>query len=350
MPRMWYLPEMHKTMMVNVGDGESNYGSQISPVLDACASYGGFFTVYLMEHGIKMTTVEEEAAWRAAGHEVGVHVFGKGKEGAGAYEPLREAYGTIVGNLKKKFAHGSLTATNHTLDWTGWVDMAAIEAEFGTQMDINYIHRIPDVDPLTHYGYTTGSGLPQRFIDEKGCLLPIYQTTMHWPDGLFFYADLSPQESIGMIRKMFEESRQGHYSAFVASIHPVRYNGMRGRDTITPVWPHLAWEYCRDNGIPSWSAEMLLDFVKARNNARFENINWQIDEEQNAAQLSFDFQTPAKGRKLTTMIPQTWNGKTLQSITLDGKAVSYKHDTIKGIRYGMFTTTAARAQITAGYE
>jgi len=254
-----------------------------------------------------------------------------------------------VGNLRKKFGHGSLTARNHTLDWTGWVDMAAIEAEFGTQMDMNYIHRIPVADPRTHYGYATGSGLPQRFIDEKGRLLPIYQATVHWPDGLFFYADLTPEESIGLIRKMFEESKQGHYAAFVAGIHPVRFNGMGGRDKITPIWPHLAWEYCRKNGIPSWSAEMLLKFVKARNGARFENINWQIDEKQNIMKLSFEFHTPTLNQKLTIMIPATWNNKTLQSITSDDKIVKYRHDTIKGIRYGMFTTTA-QACIEAIYK
>jgi len=349
LPRMWYLPGMHKTMMINAGDGESNYGPQISPVLDACASYGGSFTVYLMSRGIELTTLKQEADWRAAGHEVGVHMYGGGPEGAGAYDALQKAYAKIVADLKSKFGHGSRTARNHTLDWTGWVDMAAIEAEFGTSMDLNYIHLLWDASPRNTYGYPTGTGLPQRFIDAQGRLLPIYQATTHWADEFFVYSKTPPDEAAEIIIKMFEAAQGGYYSAFVNGIHPCRFNGYGGRDKITPVWPHKVWAYCREQGIPSWSAEKLLDFLQARNKARFENVTWLVDPKQNTSQLAFEFRTPAEGQDLTIMIPSRWSARVLKSVAAGGKTVKLSTETIKGIEYGMFTTKAAVVDVQARY-
>ena len=350
LPRMWYLPGRHKVIMINAGDGEGNYGPQIAPALDACASYGGRFSVYLMTRGIEGTTVEEEAAWRSAGHEVGVHVYGGGPDGAGAHETLRDACGKIVADLNHKFAHGSRTARNHTLDWTGWVEMAAIEAEFGTGMDLNYCHYIHAESMRDAPGYLTGTGLPQRFIDAQGRILPIYQATSHWLDEFFVYNDIPPDRAAQIVIKMLEAARQGYYSAFAAGIHPCRFTGYGGRDKITPVWPHTVWKYCRDQGIPLWSAEMLLDFVEARNRVAFENITWRTSAEQNGQQLTFDFRTPVAGQDLTIMVPRVWSGRMLKSITADGGMVNFTPELVKGIEYGMFTTTAADARVVVTYE
>ena len=353
LPRMWYLPKMHKVMVVNTGDAESNYQEQLDPAFEDCASYGGSFTAYLRNgpnSGIEMTTVPKEAAWRAAGHEIGVHMFGGGPDGAGACATLHEAYREIVGDLKQKFAHGSRTARNHTIDWTGWVDMAATEAEFGTGMDMNYYHYITFDTPLTTSGYFNGSGLPQRLIDVQGRILPTYQAATQWPDEWFADKGMTAEQTVGIITDMLEAGRNGFYSAFVNNIHQCRYNGSYGKDRITPVWPHAVWAYCRDEGIPSWSAEMLLDFVEARNAARFENITWRMDPKSDRRELTFDFHTPAEGQDLTIMIPRRWLGQVLASVTADDKTMVLTNEAVKGIEYGMFTTKATQAHVVARYE
>lgn len=358
LPRMWYLPGMHKTLMVNTGDAESNHGEELDPAFEACASYGGFYSAYLRHSvrdgerkcGIELTTPQKEAAWRAAGHEIGVHVWAGGPEGAGAYDALHEAYGKIVRELKSKFGHGSRTARNHTIDWTGWVDMAAIEAEFGTGMDVNYYHYIQFGTPLTSYGYFNGTGLPQRFIDAKGRILPIYQATTQWPDEWFADKGMTADETVRIITRMFEAARNGYYSAFVNNIHQVRYNGGSGKDKITPEWTHAVWKYCRDEGIPLWSAEMLLDFVEARNRARFENLAWRIDPDRSSRRLTFDFRTPEGGQLLTIMVPSAFSGRALESIAVDGSSVDFTTEQIKGIEYAMFTTTAAEAGVVVNFK
>jgi hypothetical protein len=149
---------------------------------------------------------------------------------------------------------------------------------------------------------------------------------------------------------MFEAAKAGYYSALATLVHPCRYNGSGGRDKVTPVWPHKVWAYCRDKGIPSWSAEMLLDFVEARNGARFEKITWAAEPKRDTRSLTFDFRTPAGGQDLTIMIPRCWLGRILTSVAADDEAVDFRTETIKGIEYGMFTTTAPHARVTADYQ
>ena len=347
LPRMWYLPGTHKTLMVNTGDAEDMYGSQLDACFNDTAAYGGYYSAYLRNVGISNTTPAQDAAWRAAGHEVGVHMWAGGAEGAGAEAAINASYGSIIDQLESKFGHGSRTARNHTIDWTGWVYSAAIEAAHGTGMDMNYYHYINSGSPMDNWGYFTGSGLPQRFIDEPGQMLSIYQAATQWPDEWFADKGLSVQQTVDLITGMFEAAEEnGFYSAFVNNIHQIRY---AGADPITPLWPAIVWQYCQDHDIPSWSGEMLLDFVEARDASQFENITWNIDGNSNQGTLEFDFSTPVGGQDLTVMVPMVHEGRGLAQILADGQPVSPIFEEIKGIEYAMFTTQDTALHIQAFY-
>ncbi|MCC6492540.1 MAG: hypothetical protein IT424_05920 [Pirellulales bacterium] len=342
LPRMWYLPGAHKAVMVNTGDGEDNYGSQLDGVLDDAASYGGKFSVYLGDFGVANTSVAQEAAWRAAGHEVGVHMFADGAEGAGAESYMDYAYDRVTGSLEAKYGHGARTARNHTIDWTGWVEMARIEAAHGTLLDTNYYHYLNGgtVDPLSANGYFTGSGLPQQLIDEDGALLGIYQAATQWPDEWFADRGFSAQQAVDAMEGMFEAAEQrGYYSAFVNNIHPVRYEG----SDITSQWAHAIWQYCQDEGIPMWSAEMLLDFVQARSATQFNGVAYEGNS------VAFDYVAGADRPDLTVMLPLTWGERRLLDITLDGQPVEWTSETIKGRQYALLTPSTSIARVVADY-
>ncbi|HEY3082208.1 MAG TPA: DUF4082 domain-containing protein [Chloroflexota bacterium] len=342
LPRMWYLPAKNKVLIVSSGDGEDLFGSDLAPTMNAAASYGARFTNYLRTAGVNGTTAAMEASWRAAGHEVGPHMYGDGADGAGASATLRAAYQDLVGSIQSKFGHGSRTSRNHTIDWTGWVDMAAIEADFGTQMDTNYYHYLPWAAPYgsNAHGWFTGTGLPQRLVDESGKLLTIYQATTQWTDEFYISNGITAAAATQVAIEMIAAARNGYYSAFVNNVHQVNYNNpnMMDRD-----WANQLWAYGRDNGIPMWSAEMLLDFTLARNGATFTNLAW------NGTTLSFTFATTVGGQDLTLMLPTAFAGRNLQSVTLDGSAVAYTTDAIKGRSYALFTTRATTAQVVANF-
>jgi hypothetical protein len=342
LPRMWYLPGTHKSIMINTGDGEDNYDAQFDAVLNDAASYGGKFSVYLRDYGVTNTTPAKEAQWRAAGHEVGVHAYADGAEGAGGEAYMDFAYSRVVGALQSKFGHGSRTARNHTIDWTGWVDMARIEADHGTLLDTNYYHYLNGsvVNPLATNGYFTGSGLAQRFIDEDGELLDIYQAATQWPDEWFADRGMTALQAVTIIKTMFEAAEsKGYYSAFVNNIHPVRYYG----GDITKAWSLAIWQYCHDEGIPMWSAEMLLDFNLARNESQFENVV------HSPGLVEFDYVAGAAGFDLTLMLPIDWSEERLHEILVDGVAAEFVIEEIKGVEYAMFTTPVGEAHIAASY-
>jgi hypothetical protein len=341
-PRMWYLPGTNKVLMVNTGDGEDQAGSDFDSILSDVAGYGGKFSLYLRDIGVANTPVAKEAAWRAAGNEVGVHMFADGVEGVGGIPYMTYAYDRVVSSLESKFGHTALTARSHTIDWTGWTDMAQIEADRGTRLDTNYYHFLNGsiVDPLTANGYFTGSGLAQKFIDEHGELLNIYQAATQWPDEWFADNGLTASETVNIIKGMFESAeKNGYYSTFVNNVHPVRYAG----PDITSTWAKAVWQYCQEQGIPMWSAEMLLNFKQARDAAQFTNIQY------GPSSMDFDYIAGAAGFDLTMMIPVDWSTQRLTQLLLDGAPVQWVDEVVKGVRYAMLTTPMEQAHVAALY-
>ena len=208
-------------------------------------------------------------------------------------------------------------------------------------MDCNYYHYLL---PWASYasnaeGYFTGSGLPQRFCDESGYIMPIYQALTEWTDEWFADNGYSVNQTVQIIREMFAAAENGYYSAFVNNIHPVRYLG----GDITRQWANQVWAYCESNAIPIWTAEKLLDFVHARNTSRFDNISW------NGTTFAFDFVAPAPGHNLTLMVPGWIRTNQLVSIQFAGSPIVPSTQTIKGRDYALFTTQAATGQVVAAY-
>lgn len=396
-PRLWYLPVTYKALIINTGDCCSilqEDRSVIEKTLNDVEEHGGTFTVYLMydqiqdiANNLKMIDANTESHWRLThGHGVGVHMWGNGLQ---TYAVLHDKYRDIVTRLQITYGHSALTARSHHIDWVGWVDMAKIEAEFGTRLDLNYYHyyefsakyrgsfenvdfsklNLP-VDKAKAHGYFTGSGLPQRFCDENGAILPIYQLLTEWTDE--FFADnsfevlknslipLPPGMTADMgytvdevkqvIKTMLIAAEHGYYSAFVANIHPVRYIRYKdpvnkvwdtqGEDPITQTWAHAMWDYAAAQGILMWSAEKYLDFVEARAAARFDNLNWD------GTHLMFNFNTPLGGQDLTLMVPDDG----LISVDVDGIPIVFKRELVKGRNYALFTIQATSAHVVVNYE
>jgi hypothetical protein len=283
--------------------------------------------------------------------------------GPQTYQNLSDKYREINDALKSAYGHVARTARSHTIDWVGWVDMARIEAEAGTRLDLNYYHywqfnevldparfpamRFPTQKSRAH-GYFTGSGLPQRFCDETGAILPIYQLLTEWSDE--FFADnkdttidgagvtggFLASDVVQIVKSMLLDAENGFYSAFVNNIHHGRYVA---DDPITQIWAHSLWDHAAAQGIPMWSAEKFLDFVEARNAGCFDNLSWT------GTRLTFDFTTPMAGQDLTLMLP----AENLLSIELDGTPVAFTSDVLKGRSYALFTTQASSTQVVAKY-
>ena len=372
MPRLWYLPARHKWLIINTGDSCFSNRSKMERTVEAANEFGPI-SLYLMHGhiGNEIDAVTEQK-WRAVGNEVGGHVFDDTEKQK--VDTLRDAYSEITTKLQQAFDHGARSARNHTVEWVGWVDMAKIEAEFGTRLDLNYYHyfqfsaksRFPSIrtpaDKDNATGYFTGSGLAQRFCDENGAILPIYQLLTEWSDEFFF--DNSPEgfpgapaphgftvpDVVNAIKAQIAAAETGYYSAFVMHTHPARFIWWDGPEPNPPAprppekdfthdWATVIWAHAKEQRIPVLSAEGFLNFVEARNNARFDSVSWD------GATLAFDFQTPNAGQELTIMLP----ADSLISIQVGDDFVDFTTEILMGRNYALFSSTAVSAHVVASY-
>ena len=178
-------------------------------------------------------------------------------------------------------------------------------------------------------------------MNEQGTILPIYQATTQFPDEWFADNGKTAAQITTIIQDLIVASENGNYSAFVANIHHVRYDNTPSDPT--QVWAKQIWAYAQNNDIPLWSAEMLLDFVKARDASRFDNLTF------GSGVLAFDFVPGAARQDLTVMIPANYQGNNLLSVSLNASNQTYSTVTVKGLDYAQFTSPSAGGHVTATY-
>ena len=219
------------------------------------------------------------------------------------------------------------TVRNHWIVWTGWSEQAEIEAAHGIGLDTNYYHW---GTWLGGPGYFTGSGLPMRFSDENGAILDIFQSTTQLPDETW------GQNINNTFKTLIDRSiDQGYYGFLNANFHPPSYGSYQ---TVAG----NMMSYANSRGVPIWSAEKLLDFLQARNQARIQNQSW------NGTQLTFDFNALTPYTGLTLMIPAQAGGNNLLSLTKGGTPISFNIEMVKGYDYALFA--AGNGSYVATYE
>jgi len=85
----------------------------------------------------------------------------------------------------------------------------------------------------------------------------------------------------------------------------------------------------------------MLTWLDGRNGSTFEQLSW------NGTTLSFRTAIGAGATGLRAMLPATFGGRSLQTLTRDGAPVSFTRETIKGVSYAMFA--AGTGQFAASY-
>jgi hypothetical protein len=346
-PRLWYLPDTHRRLIVNTGDTcYSSASDRGTMLLDAVAHDAGV-TLYLQPEQMEQVDANTEAGWRSNGHDTGVHVSAN-PTAYGQMALLRAAYDAAVTSFEARYSRTMRSSRNHTIDWVGWVEPAKFEAVAGTELDLNYYHYwklekkalFPELglptDKKHAHGYFTGSGLPQRFCDENGAILPIFQLLTEWPDEFFADNGFTALEVYQIIEEALAAAETGSYSAFVTNIHPVRYTHA---DPITGPWARALWRHARNMGIPVWTAAHFLDFTNARQRTRFENLSWD------GATLQFDVTGPAPGDDVTVVLP----AKGLISLSVDAEVIAPAYETVGGRSAAFLTALTDGAHVSAQY-
>ncbi len=324
LPRLWYFPNQVKGALIMTGDSEGCSTACVNIPMADVNAHGGHYTVYLEGNGPSSADV---SGWLSAGNGVGAHYNDTANATDPTYNNMKTVYDAETPAFLAAYDFTPATVRNHWVLWAGWADQAKVEVEHGLGLDTNYYHW---GSWTATPGYFTGSGLPLRFSDENGQILDIFQATTQLPDETWF-ASISTQFKTLIDRSV----DQGYYGFLTANFHPPSYGTYQtAADSMM--------DYANARGVPIWSAEQLNDFLRARNQARTQNMSW------NGTLLNFDFNALIPYNELTLMIPAKAGGHSLASLEIGSTSVPYTITTIKGYDYALFT--AANGSYTAAYE
>lgn len=351
-PQLWYFPGQAKTMLILTGDAHANPVGWYDLLLNSVDSYGGDITVYV-SIGNPLSDAFMQTA-RGLGHEFGLHPYWNRPDSYLPYNVtnLDEGYQAIqlFWNNSGYSSPWSRTVRHHQVHWRGWTDAAATAVNYGMAMDTNFYHWgawLQKPDGTWPHGYITGSGQPMKFSTADGTILPYYQQLTQLVDEQFFTAAggveaLNPTQAIVVSQQLMDASQNGDYAAIMTQFH-IDYYGFGDPQ----VWAEGTMGYAQSNGIPIWNADRWLTFTETRHDANYSNIIW----DNGTGELTFDLVAAASpGYHLTTLLPLTYGGRTLQTVTVDNNPVSFSVQTIKGTDTAFVTVTAGNHSFQATYQ
>ncbi len=332
LPRLWYFPGDSRCVALLTCDGENNgdpdfYEKEIDSELKMVQSKGGHMTVYLIGTGLKPEVVER---WKADGNEIAIH-YDDTKNAAHVTRENMDSTITVMQNQFREVYGNSYplsTVRNHWIVWYGWAGQAAIEQAHGIQLDCNSYKydNSKDVtrpDWIGGFGYFTGSGIPMKFADEEGNVLDIYQSETQIVD-----EQLNTKGGIyNGYRTLVDRSLYREKYAVVNAVFHPNSNANK---------PYLAElektaDYCRRKGVPMLTAMEWLDFLKARDSVKFNNLRWYNNN------LSFAIHAPVSiNREFGVYVPGRFGERKVLKILVEGKELKFKLNTIKGNQYAFF--------------
>lgn len=334
LPRIWYFPDTLECLVTLTNDGEYRNENDFEQQFRDVDSAGAKMSLYVMQ--TEKVTKEWADRWTARGFEISGHPDGTARASAPDWDFMNSVLVSKVEEISSLYGLKMNTVVNHWFVWcgsdsTGKKDFAAqarIEANHGIGLDLNYAHYDNNSSHGHFLGTTgadqgnfTGSGLPMRFMARDGNVINIWQQLTnvydqqynenHDPDGFF-----------ECFKGLMDRSINDEIYSFISiKSHNDEYYFARD-----PLLKML--KYANDRNIPVWTASHLLDFIKARDNARFTGIKWK------PGKLSFTLENRNSCKdELSVIIPFRHSGREISKITADGKIIPYFIREIRGSEY-----------------
>ncbi|MEP6514394.1 MAG: hypothetical protein ABJA79_11020 [Parafilimonas sp.] len=340
LPRFWYFPDTLKCLVTLTNDGEDSKEDEFEPQFKDVDSKEAKMVLYIKE--TDLVSKAWVTTWSNRGFEIAGHFDDTKQARNPDWKTMDSVIKDLKAKLKYKYGISNInTVVNHWFVWCGkdsngvsdFTAQAKLEANNGIGMDINYAHYDNNSNQGhflgamgTGQGNFTGSGLIMKFADQSGKMVNIYQHLNNVYDQQY----MEHKDSIGFyncFKGLMDRSLNNEvYSYISVKAHNNEYYFSK-----TPLMNML--DYARDNHIPVWNPVKLLEFLKAKDEATFTNIEWKVNN-----QLSFKIKSALKhSNELACMIPYLFNGKKINEITIEGRKQSYKVEQVKGFDYALLT-------------
>ncbi len=332
LPRFWYFPRSLKAVVVMTSNDDGVGGTAgrfdaykaASPPGCSVANWECIrSTSYISPNSLMSDP--QAAAYDAEGFELGVHI----NTGCTNRTPasLQTFYTDQLGSWRASYPSVPAQSTHGTqcLTWSAYATQPQVELTHGMRLDTNDTY-YPSSWVLDRPGFFTGSGVPMRFVDASGALIDVYQAATQMTDDSGqtypFTIDTLLDKAIGP---------EGYYGAFTANMH-TDLAASADADAIVAA--------AQARGVPIIAARQLLEWLDGRNGSSFGALTWSGNA------LSFSIAVGAGGNGLQAMLPTTVSGGALTTLTVNGTAVPFTRQTIKGIEYAIFSVVAGTYQAT----
>jgi hypothetical protein len=345
LPRFWYFPDTLKTLVTLTNDGEYSDEKDIVPQFADIVSKNANMSLYILTANKISKAVTDEL--QKTGNEISGHPDNTQNAEHPTWQNMDSSISEKLKEIAVKYGVPSMrTIVNHWFVWNGkdakgiqdFTAQARIEKMHGIEMDINYAH-YDNNSPQGHFlgpmglkqGNYTGSGLPMKFGTLDGNTIGIYQHVNNVYDQQY----MEHADSVGFyecFKGLMDRSLNDEvYSYISVKSHNDEYHFSK-----QPLAKML--DYALSKNVPVWTPVKLLDFLKARDQALFQNI------EYSGNRLSFMIQSDlVHPGSFAVMIPYSFKGKIIQSITNNAKTQSFIRRKIKGTEYGMFSVKPGTA-------
>lgn len=377
LPRIGYLPQGATAVLVATGDAHGIQAGHITPGIEITERYGGTISVYYTTPKVSAArrtarriqwwaetlpvvghVFEEHSGyptprlverWREHGHGFGLHPWVE----EGVAYGYNHAWNDFV---KHGYGPAAPTVRTHRLLWSGWVDTAKVQAQYGIRMSLDHYHAGPAMrrpDGSYVNGYLTGSGLPLPFVDEQGNVLRVYQQHTHLVDehqiAVFdhgYEMNLSAADAVALSRRQIDRAVERFPSALGLQSHFDPYAFSPDKAELERDWLDGILHHAAGRGVAIMSAEQWLAFTEMRNGAEMRDLAWDATQRQ----LSFQFVTDrSSDRNMELLLPAEHAGRRMSRITVDDMLANPVRRQVGGVEYNVIAVRPGQRRVRAEY-
>ncbi|MEO8472569.1 MAG: hypothetical protein ABI477_10250 [Chryseolinea sp.] len=334
-PRFWYFPDSLKCVVTLNNDGEDSREAEFLEQFNDVEQHGGLMTLYVKE--VNFISKKQINSWIKRGFEISGHPNDTRQAAHPDWKTMDSVYHKLQDQFKESFGIPSMqTITNHWFVWVGknsdgspnFAAQAKIEEQYGIGLDCNYAHYDNGSDQ-GHFlgemginqGNYTGSGLTMKFANSNGQIIDVYQQLNNVYDQQ--YMEHKDQDGyFNAFKGLMDRSIQNEvYSSISVRAHNNEYFFSK-----VPLMKML--DYSKEHNVPVWTELSWLEFLRAKDEATFQEIRWSGDRLTFSIYSSLSF-----NRALGCLIPYRYNKMKLAHASKNGQPIPFSIVKIKGVEY-----------------
>jgi hypothetical protein len=333
LPRFWYFPSGFKAVVIMTGDdhgagGTSGRFDQYLADSPANCSVADWTCVRATSYIFK-PSIPNYLNYVSQGFEIANHADNSPTCTNFTPTSLDQAITTQLNQFTQLYPGIPASRTNrtHCVLWSDYDSEPQILLNHGIRFDTSYYYW-PGSWVNGRSGLFTGSGMPMRYADRSGNIFDVYQATTQMPDE-------DPWDYTPAIDTLLDNALgpQGFYGAFTMNMHT---------DQAQSTGSNIIVAEAQSRNVPIVSSLQMLTWLDGRNSSSFGSLSW------NGSALTFTVTAGTGARNLQGMLPLDSTAGSLTSLTLNGGAVAFTTQTVKGLRYAIFSAAGGSYQATYG--